>query len=454
MLADLANLLLGYKKPRLEINIEPLPISDFPMPEALSFSLRAPAGPDMRPLVDQGEEVSTGQFLAHDGAGETLPSPVKGKVLGVIVAPDLRGAKTGRAIMIEPSGDSSAKAFDGLDPEKEQLEKIWERIRRAGVLTNSLVPRPLSRLIGPEAGVSIQTLIMLAADREPEVRSSMQLFRERSGDAIHAAAMLSRITGPDKTLLAVPKPLSSEASNKTGGTGVEVLPVPPAYPDSLEQMVAMRSGGAARVVALETALAAFYAVRDGKVQDRKVVTYISGAGRARRNLNVPLGTRLKDVFQYLNLYPGDRDKVVAGGPMRGYAQYSLETAVDQGVDAIMLAPHESQVAWSHEPCVNCGACVDVCPVNLQPHLLGRYAEYGMFDRAEDMGVESCIECGLCAWACTGRRPLMQWLRLAKREVQKNRAARQTESEREEQEEQEPGTEGSEASTGQQVSGSG
>jgi electron transport complex protein RnfC len=203
-------------------------------------------------------------------------------------------------------------------------------------------------------------------------------------------------------------------------------------------MVIERAKGtvATRVVSVETALAALDAVREGKVQSSKLVTYISPAGEGRANLRVPMGTRFRDLFQKQGLAPRDQDKVIAGGPLRGFTQYSLDVSVDQGVDAFMLMPREVIEHWTNEPCVNCGACIKVCPVKLQPGLLGKSAEFGLFDQAEDYQIDKCIECGLCAAVCTGRRPILQWIRTAKEEIAKKRAAQQaSETEKCETEEQ-------------------
>ena len=63
---------------------------------------------------------------------------------------------------------------------------------------------------------------------------------------------------------------------------VSVLSIPPFYPESLDPLLALKAGGGdARVVSAETALAALDAVRRGRVQDKKVVTFIGPAGRAR-----------------------------------------------------------------------------------------------------------------------------------------------------------------------------
>lgn len=414
----------GFRSPELALNTRPLPIKELDVPSLLSFSLTGPDGRPYSPTVEEGDETGPGQFMADDGSGPVLVSPVKGKVVAIISAPDIRGTKVGSAILVEPAADTSPQSFPGLDPQSESGQNLWARIKEAGILTDSSCPRPLAQKIGPDAGDDVDMLIVLAADREPEVASAFQLFRERSEDACRAAAMLGKMSGAKRVMIAAPESADDDVEKVCKSRGVEVMPVPAYYPYSLEPMVIELAGGAkgTKVVAVETALAALDAVADGVVQDKKVVTLIGPAGQAKANYRVHIGTRLKDLFSAVGLKPRDQDKVVVGGPMRGFAQYSLDGSVDAGVDAFMLMPIEAQIMWSDEPCINCGGCVDVCPVNLQPQLIGRYAEFGLFDRTEELAIENCIECGLCAYVCTGRRPLLQWIRLAKKELEKQKMA--------------------------------
>jgi electron transport complex protein RnfC len=129
-----------------------------------------------------------------------------------------------------------------------------------------------------------------------------------------------------------------------------------------------------------------------------------------------MGTRLGDVFAAAGVEPEPGDKIVTGGLFRGLAQYSLDAAVDATVDALMLIKKGTFRDWSDEPCVNCGWCLDVCPEKLPAHQLTRFAEFSLFDRTPDYGLDDCIECGLCATVCPARRPILQHIRLAKREI--------------------------------------
>lgn len=59
----------------------------------------------------------------------------------------------------------------------------------------------------------------------------------------------------------------------------------------------------------------------------------------------------------------------------------------------------------------------VCPARLKPSNLSRYAWSSLCTnccRAEH--IESCLECGLCGYVCIARRPVLQYIRLAKRKL--------------------------------------
>ena len=69
-------------------------------------------------------------------------------------------------------------------------------------------------------------------------------------------------------------------------------------------------------------------------------------------------------------------------------------------------------------CVRCGACVDACPMGLEPYLLSTYGRLRMWDDARDADVADCIECGSCSWTCPSSRPLLDYIRIAKQRSKK------------------------------------
>lgn len=420
-LSGLLRLLLRVPTASYPLATASEPIKELAIAGALSLRLGGNKGATFAPAVKPGDELRPGQPIAtptgSDGAAYV--GPVHGKVVGVTQVPDLRGGRPALAVQIEPVADSTTVAFEPMNPDKASVEELLQRVRDAGIRTNALAPEfladLLTRVLGANGGP--RTLILLAADREPELSATVSLLCERTADAVHAAVLLGRIVSANRVCLAVAAPLHQEIEASCKARGVTPLLLEPFYPASLEPLVARAAGDDdALIIPLETGLAAADAVTAGKVQASKVVTVIGPKGRRLGNYRVAIGTRLRDLLAAVKLKPRDRDKVIVGGLMRGFAQYSLDAAIDSGVDGITLVRAERIVPWSDEPCINCGTCIDVCPARLQVQLIGRYSEFGLFDRTPELQIDACFECGLCAAMCTARRPLLQLIRLAKREL--------------------------------------
>ncbi len=388
-------------------------------PELLRFSLCQGGGAPLASAVAGGDSVSAGQALATGEAGFVLASPVTGKVEAVAGQPDIRGDRRGSAVLVEPSAATASGAFEPLDPETAAPDTLAERVREAGILSSTQTPMPLLSQLCPQEEPSVDTVVVLAADREPGVSVALQLLRERPADASAAARLLGRIAGAGRVVLAI---LDGETDRPSKADGVELLPLEAEYPHTLPSAILRRlgigqGGRGTPIVPLETALAALDAVREGKVQEQKLLTLIGPDQSPVANYRVPLGTPILDVLSHAGIKPGERDKVVAGGPLQGFALFSVLGSIDAGVDALTVIPADRFPSWSVEPCVNCGACIDVCPLDLQVQLIGRYAEFELFDRTRELGIEECLECGLCAVVCTGRRPLLQYIRLAMKELE-------------------------------------
>lgn len=409
--------IFGARAPHHPLTTRPLPIADLPTPAELLFAVAPGNAMSMPTYAKKGEELSPGHAVGDAIGGPIRALPVAGKVARIANIPDIRGGKAMRAVVVEPSAETSPRAFEPLDPKSASVEALTARLGEAGVMTGAVRPQRLLDLLCPKSDVAAETLVVLAADREPLVSASARLFTDRKDEAPRAARMLGRISGARRVALAVLPGQVAEARAAAVSEGVEIIELGADYPSSLEPVVARRAGGGdVRVVPLEAALAAWDAVCEGRIQDRKVVTVIGADGQPMGNFRVPIGARISHVFSHLGLEPQELDKVVAGGPMQGFSQYSLDGIVDAGVDALMLIRSGSQPEWTDAPCINCGTCIDVCPVSLQVQLIGRYSEFGLFDRTQELGIEHCIECGLCAAACSARRPVLQLLRLAKREL--------------------------------------
>jgi Na+-translocating ferredoxin:NAD+ oxidoreductase RnfC subunit len=215
----------GYRKPRISLNTRPLPLVEIPLPPLLSFSLIRGDGEPLSPLVKEGDFVEPGKGLATDSLGNILPCTIKGKVISITQYPDLRGARKGKAILVSteetgPSdGAEAVQELKPLDPEQEPKAVLMDRVRAAGLLSNSLKPQPLLDLLIPSSGKAIDCLIISAMDREPEQCSSLALFMERKEDVASAVALMGKISGAKRCCLA----RSGQSSGRSRGAVSTVL---------------------------------------------------------------------------------------------------------------------------------------------------------------------------------------------------------------------------------------
>jgi electron transport complex protein RnfC len=403
---------LAVPEARFPLAVQPVPLREMPAPETLTFFLGRSdvRGPFVSPAALAGAEVGPGQALGTLGDVPLAPSPVPGTVREVRQVPDLRGGKPGLAVVLAPSGPPAAP-FSPLDPVTFPPETLRARLHEAG--------------LGATIPAAADAVIVLAADPEPGLSSALHLLREDPGAAARATAFLARLAGAERACLAVPERHESSVRAEAGASRVELVPLGSDYPDTLPEVVARQvspSGPRPPVIPLAVALAALAAVERGEVPSTRVLTVIGPDGAPAGNFRVPLGIRLGDVFLGAGLTPVPGDKVIVGGLLRGLAQYSLDAAVDLSVDGVALVKAGTFPAWTDEPCINCGSCVDVCPESLAAHQIVRYSEFSLFDRTPEFGLHECIECGLCATVCPARRPMLQRIRLAKREVAATAAA--------------------------------
>lgn len=100
----------------------------------------------------------------------------------------------------------------------------------------------------------------------------------------------------------------------------------------------------------------------------------------------------------------------------GLAQPTDAVPVTKGVSGVLVLTGEFVSNLPIASCIKCGKCLDACPMNLLPNFIGSASEKAMIDLAEKYGAMDCFECGCCTYICPAKRPLVQWIRIAKGEI--------------------------------------
>ncbi|MCP5104319.1 MAG: 4Fe-4S dicluster domain-containing protein [bacterium] len=388
---------------KLALNCSEMTISDAPEPVEVLIPLKGlddkRAKDKLKLKLKDGTPLNTGQPVAA-GVLSTVTGTVKG------LESLLLGSEAITAVRVEVSGEETIDP--GIKKEPGYLGKtrldLLERLNRAGLgFGNELE--------------TVKTVIVSAVDTDPLHTICHQILREKKETVSEGLELVKHLLSAEQVILVVPEPLYGLVS-ETAGDSVFVHKVNPVYPDCLPELLL---DGLSQVYGLESHLflgvekltAAVEALREGKPFVHKVVSVIDENGT--RNKRVRLGTSIKELLK--ETYINDGDKVIVGGGFRGTACFNMDYPITGDMDSIYVQ-HSDKGEVSHDrnnPCMHCGKCVKVCPVNLDVNLLCRYSEFSLFGSCHEMGIEACIECGLCAYVCPSGRSLVQFIRLAKRE---------------------------------------
>jgi len=403
-----------------------------PVPKRVIIPLSQHIGAPCRAEVGIGDTVKKGQVIGQAEAFVSAPvhATVSGKVVAVAPMPHTLGRDV-PSVVIENDGQETwveglEEAADVLSPDAETLKA---KVKAAGIVGMGGATFPTHVKLSPPKEKKIDCVILNGAECEPYLTADYRLMIEKPAEVVSGLKILMKILGVDRGYIGIednkPEALRvMEEAVKADG-GIEVYSLPVKYPQGAEKMLIkavvdreVPAGGLPMDVGvvvqnIGTAVAIHEAVRYGRPLLERVVS-VTGRGIAEpKNLMVRIGTPLSELIDFCGGFRYDAGKVIAGGPMMGFAQSNLDAPVIKGTSGLLvLTPEESEVS-GHGPCIRCSRCIDACPMGLQPAMLSVLAEAEMYEDMKEYDLMNCFECGTCAYVCPSKRPIVQWVKLAK-----------------------------------------
>ena len=427
----------GVHPPEHKEPTEGKPIERMPLPSRVVIPLQQHTGAMCEPVVKVGDEVKEGQRIG-DARG-FVSSPVHASISGVVAAidnfPHPVIPATVRSIVIESKSPPAPAAWDKTaDWSALSGKDLRDSICDAGIVGLGGAAFPTHVKLSPPKETTVDTLIVNGVECEPYLTSDHRLMVERSRDVVEGVKILLKVLGVRRAYIAIEKNkpdaiqiMQEHAANRSlwNGAAVQVIPLKVKYPQGSEKQLIsavlrkeVPSGGlpfnvGVVVQNVGTAFAVYEAVVKGKPLIERIVTVSGNRIREPKNLVVRIGTSFADVIEYAGgIVPGERRvKVIMGGPMMGIAQYTLDVPVIKGTSGILV--FDEAKPREVLPCVKCGACVDICPMNLMPCRLADFAERDDFAGCETYHVRDCMECGACAYVCMSNRPIVHLIKYAK-----------------------------------------
>jgi len=437
---SLSTFIMGGIHPRESKGLtEHLAIEVMPLPDEVEIPLLQHFGATCEALVNKKDRVQEGDLIGEvkAGLGANIHASITGNVtnIGFSQGPlslSIPSITVSRDIEVQDRSYTPLE-WKGLAP-----QELLQRIKDAGIVGIGGAGFPTHIKLSPPPYAKVDTLILNGAECEPYLTTDHRLMLEKPDEIIEGAKILLSVLGIKDCYIgieankgdAVKILRKSVETQGLNGLKIRINPLKVKYPQGSEKQLIESITGrkvpgyglpfdiGVIVQNVGTTKAVYDAVALNKPLYEKVIT-ISGKGIARpANLQVRAGTRINDIVRYLGGTRTDLAKIVIGGPMMGFAVSSLDIPVTKTVSGILFLTRDEIDDQPHGPCIRCGWCVEACPMGLQPNEIGLYVEAGRAADTAHLGPFECFECGCCAYACPAKRPLVQYMRLAKLKAKK------------------------------------
>jgi len=418
---------------------EHLSVEILPTPQEVEILLTQHFGVPCKPIVKKKDLVVEGDLIGEveKGLGANIHASVTGKVKNIGASAHPISVSV-PSVIIETDPEASPKERSASDWEGLSRDELLGRVKKAGIVGIGGAGFPTHVKLSPPPEAKVDTLILNGAECEPYLTTDHRLMLEHPEEVIEGAKIILSILGIKECHIGIEanksdaiealKKVSGKASSN--GFSISIDPLKVKYPQGSEKQLIQSTTG--RIVPgfglpfdvgtivqnVGTTKAIYDAVVYEKPLYEKIIT-ISGRGITRpANLLVKIGTKLSDIVAFLGGTKPDLVKVIMGGPMMGFAIPTLNIPVTKTTSGVLFLTNDEIDINPHGQCIRCGWCLDACPMGLLPNEIGLYVEAGRAGDTSQFGVFECFECGCCAYTCPAKRPLVQFIRLAKMKAKK------------------------------------
>lgn len=403
------------------------------IPKTVTIPLTQHIGAPSKCLVKKNDEVKIGQLIG-EAVGNfscNIHSSVNGKVSSVIDIQTASG-KNSKAVVIDTEGYDQEINYERKDVTNLTKEKIVEAMKENGLVGMGGASFPAHIKYSPNK--PIDTVIINGAECEPYVTCDDFILKTKPEVIVDALELLVQAVDAKKGIIAIEdnKPEAIENVKKAlankNSSKLEVATMVTKYPQGDEKRIInavlhreVPSGGLPMDVGVivsnvSSANAVYEAVYYGKPLIERYMTVTGHGIKNPSNFLVRIGTSFEDMIEEAGGLTEDAGKVINGGPMMGIAQPNINQPVEKASNCILVLNKEESKAPITNPCIRCAKCVNVCPVGLMPLLIHKFSLKEKFDKAQDLHILDCIECGSCSYICPSKRPLVEAIRFGKRQI--------------------------------------
>ena len=409
-------------------NTAGMPIVPMTLPERVYIPMSQHIGAPCKPVVAVGDHVKLGQLIGE--AVAPVSSPIHASVSGDVEAIEEFMTQNGRIdtnIIIKTDGRQEL-ADSVVPPVINNREDFIAAVRASGLVGLGGAAFPVSIKYNVPEGKA-DYLILNGAECEPFITVDHSAMLTYGKQMIKGMQTTMKWLGIAHGIIGVegnkPDAIANFRKLLEGVPDIEVKELRPVYPQGAERVIIYECTGrvlGAGKLPIDVGCIVSNAVSMLKLEQfletgmplvTKFITVDGNAVVRPGNVEVPIGTMIYDLIDFCGGAKGEVKKILLGGPMMGRAIPRDDFAIIKSNNAVLLFDKLFADRPPETACINCGRCVEACPMNLMPARISRAFKDKNVDLLREYNVMTCMDCGCCTYVCPARKQLNFEFRLAK-----------------------------------------
>ncbi|MBQ3134972.1 MAG: electron transport complex subunit RsxC [Oscillospiraceae bacterium] len=399
-----------------------------PLPSKIVLPMGQHIGAPATPVVAKGDRVYVGSVVgrANGFVSADIHSGVSGVVEGLttLTAPNGAGQS---AVVIVPDGNQTISP-DVRPPVVVDLPSFQQAVRSSGLVGLGGAGFPAAIKLAPKNLDEIDTLVINGAECEPYITSDNRCMQEDTDFILDGIRAVMRYLDIPRCVIGIEGNKPEEIDKLTAAAAdmpVEVKCLPETYPQGAEKVLVETCTGRevpfpglpsdVGVIVLNVTSVAFIGkhLKTGMPLITKRLTVDGDIVKRPGNVEVIIGTPIRELLEFCGGLTEKPGKVLYGGPMMGICVADLDQPVLKNNNAILALSRGAVQPAKTTNCIHCGRCANACPLGLSSKEI--VAAYLKRDTAllARLNADLCMSCGTCTFVCPAKRPLAQNIALAK-----------------------------------------